>query len=52
MAAHAAFLNVDDRKFGIRGEGAWCFHFFLIIIFEVRASALLIGTEDKADVFL
>ena len=28
------------------------FHFFLIIIFEVRASTLLVGTEDKTDVFL
>ena len=52
MAAHAAFFNVDDREFGIWGEGAWCFHFFLIIVLEIGASALLIGTEDKTDVFL
>jgi len=52
MSWKTSLFHIYNRVFNIRRKGHGSLWFFAVIVFNVRASAFLIGTQDQTDILL
>ena len=52
MTFQTSLFNVDDREFRIRRKGHGRLILLVVIIYNIRASALFVRTQNQPDVFI